>query len=198
MTRTPTFMTRRSLLGGGAAFAALSAFLGREAAAATAAVQPYVLPEQWRRADVKIQGGYEVGAIYVFSDYFFLYYVTGPETAIRYGVGVGEEGRQFKGTATIQRKVEWPSWTPTANMIRRRPDLYLEHAAGMPGGPNNPLGARAMYLYRGGRDTMYRIHGTPAPQSVGQAISNGCIRMVNPAVEELYEMVPIGTRVHVA
>jgi lipoprotein-anchoring transpeptidase ErfK/SrfK len=101
----------------------------------------------------------------------------------------------FKGSAIIERKAKWPSWRPTQNMIKRDPQRYAKHAGGVPGGPNNPLGARALYLYRDGRDTYYRIHGTNEPWTIGKAVSNGCIRMLNDHVRELYELTPIGTRV---
>ncbi|MGB7432438.1 MAG: L,D-transpeptidase, partial [Ahrensia sp.] len=99
------------------------------------------------------------------------------------------------GSATIARKAKWPSWTPTQNMIRREPGKYAKHAGGVPGGPNNPLGARAPYLSKGTRDTYYRIHGTTQPWTIGQSVSNGCIRMINDHVADLYDRVPIGARV---
>ena len=107
-----------------------------------------------------------------------LYYVLGEGgTAMRYPIAVGREGLSFRGNGVIGRKAEWPSWQPTRNMIRTRPDLYAAYAGGLPGGLDNPLGARALYLYRGGRDTMFRIHGTIDPPSIGQATSpaaSGC------------------------
>jgi lipoprotein-anchoring transpeptidase ErfK/SrfK len=118
----------------------------------------------------------------------------GEGRAMRYGVGVGRQGLALKGDAYIGRKSEWPSWTPTANMMRRDP-RNLKFAGGMPGGPNNPLGARALYLYRGGNDTMFRLHGTNQPQSIGHAMSSGCIRMLNHDIIDLYSRVPVGSRV---
>ncbi|NGM43974.1 L,D-transpeptidase [Rhodobacter sp. SGA-6-6] len=126
-----------------------------------------------------------------------LYWVHGDGTATRYGIAVGREGISFRGTGYVGRKAEWPSWTPTANMIRTRPDLYAEYAGGLPGGLENPLGARALYLYRGGRDTMFRIHGTIDNASVGRATSAGCIRLFNQDALDLFEKAPIGTRVKV-
>src|SRR5690606_13775527 len=123
-----------------------------------------------------------------------LYYVLGNGRAIRYGIGVGREGLALRGGAVVGRKAKWPSWTPTANMMRREP-RNLQFASGAPGGPNNPLGARALYLYRNGRDTMFRIHGTNQPASIGGAVSSGCIRMLNHDVIDLYERVPVGSRV---
>src|SRR5262249_4063387 len=112
----------------------------------------------------------------------------------RYGVGVGRAGMSMRGTAYVARKAKWPTWAPTESMIRREP-RYARYAGGMPGGPNNPLGARALYLYRGSTDTMYRIHGTNQPRSTGQAMSSGCIRMLNDHVEQLYEKAAVGTLV---
>ncbi len=126
----------------------------------------------------------------------FLYYVEPGGRATRYGTGVGREGFAWNGAATIQRKQDWPTWTPPPAMVRRDPSAR-PWAAGMPGGPTNPLGARAMYLYRDGRDTLYRIHGTNQPWTIGTAASSGCIRMLNHDVVHLYERVSIGTRVTV-
>ena len=123
-----------------------------------------------------------------------LYHIIGRETAIRYGVAVGKEGFDWAGIAKVGRKVEWPRWTPPASMIKRRPDLE-KWRNGMPGGPQNPLGARAIYLFDGARDTLFRIHGTNEPESIGTAASSGCIRMLNEEVSELYESVHIGTKV---
>ena len=116
---------------------------------------------------------------------------------MRYGVAVGKAELVFRGEATIQRKVEWPSWTPTPEMIERNPQAYKKYEGGMPGGPKNPLGARALYLYQNGHDTAIRIHGTTEPSSIGHAVSNGCLRMVNDHVMALFERVPIGTPVTV-
>ncbi|MEP3279117.1 MAG: L,D-transpeptidase [Stappiaceae bacterium] len=144
---------------------------------------------------VRISSEYEIGTIVVDPRHHFLYLVERRGKARRYGVGVGRAGLAFKGGATVQRKAEWPSWTPTKNMIRREPGKYARYAKGVPGGVNNPLGARALYLYRGGRDTYYRIHGTTQPSSIGRSVSNGCIRMINDHVVDLYNRVPLGTRV---
>jgi lipoprotein-anchoring transpeptidase ErfK/SrfK len=123
-----------------------------------------------------------------------LYHVIGDDTAIRYGVAVGKAGFDWAGIAKIGRKVAWPRWTPPKQMIARKPELW-KWRNGMPGGPENPLGARALYLYANGRDTMFRIHGTNEPWSIGTAASSGCIRMLNAEVAELYENVIIGTKV---
>jgi lipoprotein-anchoring transpeptidase ErfK/SrfK len=139
--------------------------------------------------------GYEPGTLVVDPRNHYLYFVEDGRSARRYGVGVGKAGLTFKGTATIGRKAKWPSWRPTDNMIRRNPGKYARYANGVPGGPRNPLGARALYLYRGERDTMYRIHGTTEPSSIGRSVSNGCIRMINEHVIDLFERVPVGTKV---
>ncbi|MCP4559893.1 MAG: L,D-transpeptidase [Bosea sp.] len=125
----------------------------------------------------------------------FLYLVQEGGKALRYGVGVGREGLEFTGTATVQRKAQWPRWTPTPDMIRREPARYARWAGGMAGGADNPLGARALYLFKDGRDTLYRIHGTNEPDTIGQAVSSGCIRMMNQDVIDLYNRIPKGARV---
>lgn len=139
--------------------------------------------------------GHSPGTIVVDPRNHFLYLQIDAETAQRYGVGVGRAGLAFRGSATIGRKAKWPSWRPTDNMIRRNPGRYAKYARGVAGGPGNPLGSRALYLYRDGRDTLYRIHGTTEPSSIGRSVSNGCIRMINAHVEELYERVQIGAKV---
>jgi lipoprotein-anchoring transpeptidase ErfK/SrfK len=135
------------------------------------------------------------GTIIINSDERALYHVQYDSEAIRYGVAVGKESFVWSGVAKIGRKAEYPRWTPPKSMIRRKPHL-AKWAGGMPGGiPENPLGSRAIYLYAGGRDTLFRIHGTNEPQSIGTAASSGCIRMLNEEVEELYDSVSIGTKV---
>ena len=139
--------------------------------------------------------GYKVGTLIIDPRNRFLYLIEKPGIARRYGVGVGRAGLAFRGSAVVGRKAKWPSWTPTKNMIKRQPGKYARFANGVPGGPGNPLGARALYLFRNGRDTYYRIHGTTQPSSIGRAVSNGCIRMLNRHVKDLYKRVPKGTRV---
>jgi lipoprotein-anchoring transpeptidase ErfK/SrfK len=126
-----------------------------------------------------------------------LFYVLPDGTAISYGVGVGRFGFTWRGAATVGRKSEWPRWIPPAEMVAR--DRYAaKYADGMPGGRDNPLGARALYLYAGDRDTLYRIHGTREPWTIGRAVSSGCIRMLNKDVIDLYNRVPLGTKVIVS
>ncbi len=136
--------------------------------------------------------GYPPGKIVVDPRNRFLYLVEQPGLARRYGVGVGRAGLAWKGAAVVGRKAKWPRWQPTKNIIRREPHKNAQYADGVPGGPGNPLGARALYLYRNGRDTMYRIHGTNEPSSIGRAVSNGCIRMLNSHAKDLYRRVPVG------
>ncbi|MDH0615733.1 MULTISPECIES: L,D-transpeptidase [unclassified Agrobacterium] len=147
-----------------------------------------------RRQEVAYDTRHPAGTVVVDTPARRLYYVLGDGRAMRYGVGVGRQGLALKGDAYIGRKAEWPSWTPTANMMRRDP-RNLKFAGGMAGGPNNPLGARALYLYRGGGDTMFRLHGTNQPQSIGHAMSSGCIRMLNHDIIDLYSRVPVGSKV---
>ena len=150
---------------------------------------------KFNRRNVNIKTSLKPGDIIIHTDEKFLYYITGKNKAIRYGVGVGREGFTWKGTVRIKRKVEWPTWTPPAEMRARERKAGRILPASMKGGINNPLGARALYLYQGGRDTLYRIHGTNQPWSIGLNLSSGCIRMMNKDVEHLYEKVDIGTKV---
>lgn len=150
-----------------------------------------------RKVEVAYTGPEAPGTVVVDTFARKLYLVNEGGTATRYPIAVGREGLTFRGTGVIGRKAEWPSWTPTANMIRTRPDLYAAYAGGLPGGLTNPLGARALYLYRGNRDTMFRIHGTADAASIGHATSAGCIRLFNQDAIDLYNRVPNGTRVKV-
>jgi lipoprotein-anchoring transpeptidase ErfK/SrfK len=159
-------------------------------------VHQYPKPDKkFDRQIVNYDGTEEPGTVIVDTKDKFLYYVQDGGKALRMGVGVGREGFGWTGTVEIGAKSEeWPSWTPPAEMIERRPEL-VEYSNGMPGGPDNPLGARAMYLFDNGRDTMFRIHGTNEPWSIGGNVSSGCIRMLNEHVSELYQMVTVGTKV---
>jgi lipoprotein-anchoring transpeptidase ErfK/SrfK len=135
------------------------------------------------------------GTIIVNSSQKFLYLVEPGNKARRYGVAIGMQGLGWTGTARIKGKVEWPSWKPTPDMLKRAPEKYARYKEGMKGGEGNPLGARAMYLYQGKRDTQIRIHGTTQPWTIGQAASNGCFRMVNEHIIDLYERVKYGAPV---
>jgi len=150
---------------------------------------------KFRRRTVRIETNEKPGTIIIDTNTKYLYYVLENGRAIRYGVGVGRDGFGWGGTVKIGRKAEWPSWTPPKAMIAREARKGIKIPHYMKGGINNPLGARAMYLYRGGRDTIYRIHGTNQPWTIGQSMSSGCIRMVNKDVEHLYERAGVGTKV---
>ncbi|WP_425487179.1 L,D-transpeptidase [Nitratireductor arenosus] len=139
--------------------------------------------------------GYKRGTIVIDTSKRYLYLVESGGTARRYAIAVGREGLEFKGKATIGDKQEWPRWIPTQDMQKREPKKYGQYKDGMPGGPNNPLGARALYLYEGKTDTHVRIHGTNQPQTVGTNSSNGCFRMINDHVMDLYRRVGIGAPV---
>ena len=160
-------------------------------------VDANLLAEDRARTEVDYKGDEAPGTIVVDTFSRKLYYVLENGRAMRYGIAVGREGLSFKGNGVIGRKAKWPSWQPTANMVRTRPDLYAEYAGGRAGGLDNPLGARAMYLYRNGRDSMFRIHGTIQNETIGHATSAGCIRLFNQDAIELYERVDLGTRVKV-
>jgi len=154
------------------------------------------LPAHLMPTVVPVAGRIPQGTIEVFPDEFHLYFGIYEGNAIRYGVGVGRSGLYEPGSFTVDRKKEWPDWRPTDDMIEREPEKYEQYKDGIPGGPDNPLGARALYLqYPNGRDSYLRIHGTTAPRTIGSAVSNGCARLVNEHIEDLYRRVPIGTRV---
>ncbi len=138
------------------------------------------------------------GTIIIVTRERALYYVLPGGKAIRYGVGVGRQGFTWTGTAYIKRKQKWPDWHPPKEMIERELKQYGRRLPEvMAGGPRNPLGARAMYLYQGNKDTLYRIHGTNAPQTIGRAVSSGCIRLINEEVIDLFNRVKPGTKVKV-
>lgn len=136
------------------------------------------------------------GTIVVDTPARHLYLVLGDGRAIRYGIGVGREGFAWDGAAVVRRKAAWPSWHPPVEMQARDPKAR-KWAGGMPGGPDNPLGARALYLYQGNVDTLYRIHGTSEPWTIGSNVSSGCIRMINQDAIDLFNRVPVGTVVEV-
>jgi lipoprotein-anchoring transpeptidase ErfK/SrfK len=149
--------------------------------------EPKELPPQFKRQVVSYQTKEPAGTIIIDTPSTFLYYVNGDGTAVRYGIGVGREGFTWSGVEKITRMAEWPDWHPPAEMIERQP--YLPRF--MAGGPGNPLGARALYLGK----TIYRVHGTNQPSTIGKFVSSGCIRMINEDVEDLYTRVKVGTKV---
>jgi lipoprotein-anchoring transpeptidase ErfK/SrfK len=147
------------------------------------------------RQQVAFAGPFRPGTIVANIGERRLYFVQPGGVAMRYAVGVGrEEALNFRGSAVIGRKAEWPHWTPTSDMIRRMP-IYAHYASGLPGGIDNPLGARALYLYRGNQDTDFRLHGTIEPETIGTKVSSGCIRLFNHDIIDLYNRVPVGAPV---
>lgn len=159
-----------------------------------ASIDPGVVENIWWRTSVPYDGDEAPGTVVVDTKARYLFLVQEGGEALRYGIGVGREGFSWSGTAKIARRAEWPKWTPPKEMIARDPET-AKYAGGMPGGPGNPLGARALYLFDNGKDTLYRIHGTSEPWSIGRAVSSGCIRMLNHDVIDLYSRVPDGATV---
>jgi lipoprotein-anchoring transpeptidase ErfK/SrfK len=181
-----------------AAFAALP-FIGF----ARAEEEPFPVPKddakkiywKFRKREVDYQTTEEPGTVIIDTPNKFLYLVLGGGRAMRYGVGIGKDGFRWSGTAFVRRKAKWPKWTPTKEQLERRPD-WRKWAAGFPPGPFNPLGSRAIYLFdEKGNDTLYRIHGTNEPTTIGKKVSSGCLRMINAEIIDLYERVPMGAKV---
>jgi lipoprotein-anchoring transpeptidase ErfK/SrfK len=151
-----------------------------------------VNPAFWR-AEVADPTGERPGTLVVHTADRYLYLVGEGGRAMRYGVGIGREGFAWSGKGHIGRKAEWPTWTPPAEMIIRQPES-APYKNGMPGGLDNPLGARAMYIYKpNGTDSLYRVHGTTDPSTIGTAVSSGCVRLIDQDVIDLYGRVPVGT-----
>jgi lipoprotein-anchoring transpeptidase ErfK/SrfK len=164
------------------------------------AVSQSDLNPAFRRTRVAYASKESPGTIIVDPSEHYLYHIQDGGQAMRYGVGVGREGFGWSGEATIHNKQEWPDWYPPKEMLERRPDLVkqmsqLQSGLGMPGGPSNPLGARAHYLWQGNADTYFRIHGTNEPATIGKSVSSGCIRMVNQDVMDLYQRAAVGAKV---
>lgn len=185
-------LSRRTIIASGAAALALPRI------AQAHKKDPFVLPEKFLPQLVNTRrDDWQAGSIHVVPDDYFLFLMLEDGMAIRYGVGVGRDGLYEPGTFTVSRKAEWPWWRPTDAMIRREPHKYAKFKDGVKGGPDNPLGARALYLYdEHGRDTYLRIHGTDAPQTIGSDVSNGCARLTNEHVTDLYDRVEIGALVY--
>ena len=159
------------------------------------AKKPFVIDPKFEPQQVDFYTLFVPGTIVVNSEQKLLYLVEPDNKARRYGVAIGMEGLGWKGIAKIKSKVEWPSWKPTPQMIKRSPEKYSKYKDGMKGGPGNPLGARAMYFYQGKHDIQIRIHGTTQPWTIGTAASNGCFRMVNEHVIDLFDRVKLGAPV---
>jgi lipoprotein-anchoring transpeptidase ErfK/SrfK len=149
---------------------------------------------QFVRTEVPDPTGERPGTVVVATSDRHLYLVQENGRAIRYGIGIGREGFAWSGRAAVGRKAAWPTWTPTRAMMERQPETR-EFASGMPGGLANPLGARALYMFRDGRDTLYRLHGTPEWWSIGTAVSSGCVRLINQDIIDLYQRVPVGAQI---
>ncbi len=151
---------------------------------------------KYLRQQVAYYGSEAPGTIVIDAKHRHLYLVQPGRKAMRYGIAVGKEGFGWTGSARLQWKQKWPTWTPPKEMIERKPELQ-KYADGLAGSPANPLGARAMYLFKNGKDTLYRIHGTDKPHSIGRAASSGCFRMINQDVIDLYQRVGVKGAVHV-
>lgn len=170
--------------------------LGAAGVAASDHPDSGVLPDALMPRMVRLDGFIPPWQIHVIPDEFALYWTLPDDTAIRYAVGIGRPGLYEPGSFYVGARKEWPSWTPTPDMIAREPEKYAQHADGMEGGPDNPLGARALYLFTPERgDTFLRIHGTSEPATIGRAVSNGCARLINDQIVDLYERVPLDTQV---
>ncbi|WP_029041825.1 L,D-transpeptidase [Cucumibacter marinus] len=212
---TKVTLSRRGVLAGAASAAALGVFPAPALAARSryqetldmyrkmyrampeerfpiAAVDPLSIESELLRNFTQIETRERPGTVIVDTGTRRLYLVLPEGRAVRYGIGVGRAGFEWKGRAVIQYKREWPTWTPPAEMIERQPELE-PWRNGMPPGIDNPLGARALYIFRNGRDTLYRLHGTNEPKSIGLAISSGCVRLIQQDVIDLYNRVPDGS-----
>jgi lipoprotein-anchoring transpeptidase ErfK/SrfK len=180
-------------------YASLYANLGGEPFPVPAVNLSQIDPQFLRRT-VSYPTGEPPGTIVIDPQNHFLYLVQGGGQAIRYGVGVGRQGFGWSGIANIRERREWPDWYPPKEMVARQPELRrqlseLQSGIGMAGGSRNPLGSRALYLWQGNKDTLFRIHGTVEPWTIGSSVSSGCIRMINQDVIDLYQRTPIGAKV---
>ncbi len=161
-----------------------------------AMVPNFDVPSDYRRYMIDYSSAEAPGTVIIDSKAHYLYFVMPNRKAIRYGVATGSEAQGWTGIAVVGRKAEWPRWMPPSDMLERWPHLKPTAAAGgLPGGPDNPLGARAMYLYMDNKDTLYRIHGTNEPDKIGHDVSSGCIRMTNLDAIDLYNRVEVGAKV---
>ena len=160
------------------------------------AVDIQQVPSEFWRRQVDFSSPYPVGTVIVNTKTYFLYLIQENGKAMRYGVGLGRQGFEWSGEGVIQWKQSWPIWTPPDEMIARQPELekWSVSNGGMPPGLDNPLGARALYIFQNGEDTLYRIHGTPEYWTIGKSVSSGCVRMINQDVIDLYRRVTNGAR----
>ena len=192
----PNSLNRRAFL---TRACALSTTIGL-GSCATAPIRSTEIDPAFRRAVVPYRRREHPGTVVVDPQNHYLYLVQNGAQAIRYGVGVGAEGFAWSGTAIIHSKQEWPDWYPPKEMLQRKPEIRqamteLRSGLGMRGGPDNPLGARALYLWQGNKDTLYRIHGTNEPWTIGTNVSSGCVRLTNDDVIDLYDRTAVGSRV---
>ena len=170
--------------------------IGAGAAGASVALPDYNMPEEFLPREVRIKNDFAPFEIHVDPAQFALYWTLPDKKAIRYSVGIGRPGLYEAGEFYVGAKKEWPSWTPTPEMIERDPQSYAKYADGLPGGINNPLGSRGLYLFQPGKgDTFLRVHGTNEPKTIGQRVSNGCARLINDQMIDLYDRVPMNSRV---
>lgn len=189
-------LSRRKLILSGLATGALGMPALILPAEARNVVQQHNIPQKYRPRRVWHLKGLRAGEVHLFPDKFQLLWTLPGGRAIQYTAGIGRKGLYEPGEFFIGAKKEWPDWTPTPDMIRRQPKLYAKHKGGMPGGIRNPLGARALYLFTKQKgDTFLRLHGTNNPKTIGIAVSNGCARLVNQHIVDLYNRVPMGTKV---
>ena len=191
-------MSRRRFMGAMLAAGGIPALAGEALARELVPVfesDALKVPYKFRRQEVTYKTDEPPGTIVVDTKRRWLYHVHGGGKATRYGVGVGADGKNWSGEAIIRRKVEWPKWKPTKEHLATYPSLAKYKDEPMPGGKGNPMGARALYLFQGDVDTLYRIHGTIRPKGIGREVTSGCIRMMNHDVIHLYDRVEIGTRV---
>jgi lipoprotein-anchoring transpeptidase ErfK/SrfK len=188
-------LPRRAICAG---FTALAAGLGLGGCATS--VRSSAIDPAYKRTLVDYVSRQGVGTIIVDPPNHHLYLVQNSAQALRYGVGVGAEGFGWSGVAVVHSKQEWPDWYPPKEMLQRKPELtksvrQLQSGIGMPGGPENPLGARALYLWQGNKDTLYRVHGTNEPWTIGTNVSSGCIRLTNDDIVDLYDRTTVGSKV---
>jgi lipoprotein-anchoring transpeptidase ErfK/SrfK len=154
---------------------------------------------RFRRRQMEFKSKLQKGTLFADMRKKYLYYILSDDTAIRYGIGIGRAALTWEGEAVIKRKAKWPSWKPTPEMLEiYGDDPEAKWLDGIPGGLKNPLGARALYLYKNGVDTLFRIHGTNQPKTIGTASSRGCLRMINTEIIDLYDRVPVGSRIVVS
>lgn len=188
-------MRRREFIAGaGAGFVCLAA--GKAEAAKPLTLPDYNMPEEMMPREVRIKNKFAPYEVHVDPGQYALYWTLPDQKAIRYAVGIGRTDLYESGEFFVGARKEWPSWTPTPGMLEREPEKYMKYQDGMPGGLNNPLGSRGLYLFKPGLgDTFLRIHGTNDPNTIGKRVSNGCARLINDQMIDLYDRVPMDTRV---